>query len=390
MNRTNAKQNNANEAAPQGQKQATGVKPCRLKLGVDVHWAHYTVVAQYDDASPRPAKHFTPEAFLEWVARQAREVGRVHSCYEAGAFGYTLHRKLEALGVNNLVVRPRNWDEYGKKVKTDQRDALALCGMLDRYLGGNTGALCVIRVPAEAEEQARSQTRQRDSLVNDRARLGNRGLGAARYYGYDLPERWWRPRAFKRLAEMLPAHLHEVLERWQKILLATDEQIEALSRAIEAARPEQLPTGLGALTAEVIDREVGDWNRFNNRRQVGSYAGLIPGEHSSGQSRHQGSLTKHGNPRVRHLLVEATWRLLRFQPDYHAVKRLTPALQEARARGQSERRRKLIVAIARNFAVDWWRIRTGRVEPGQLGLQMSWPSAAVLKDKAPALANPGQ
>ncbi|OAM91788.1 hypothetical protein AW736_01730 [Termitidicoccus mucosus] len=146
-----------------------------------------------------------------------------------------------------------------------------------------------------------------------------------------------------------------------------------------------MPTGLGALTAEVIDREVGEWTRFKNRRQVGGYIGLIPGEDSSGEGRKQGSISKHGNPRVRHLLVEAVWRLLQFQPDYRPIKRLRPMLQEARLRGQSARRRKLIVAIARQFAVDWWRLRTGRVKPAELGLQMSWPSAAALKARNPAL-----
>lgn len=382
---TNHREETATKVAPQGQKIATGVKPKRLKLGIDVHWAQYTVVAQYDDASPRPAQRFTPEAFLAWVKERRDEVDEIHSCYEAGAFGYVLHRKLAALGVHNVVVRPRNWDEYGKKVKTDQRDALALCGMLDRYLAGNREALCVIRVPTEAEECSRSQTRQRDSLVADRGRLSNRGLSTARYYGFDLPERWWRPRAFERLATELPTQLHQTLERWHKILLEIDEQIEALSRKIEAARPEELPTGLGALTAEVIDREVGDWTRFQNRRQVGSYTGLIPAENSSGEGRKQGSISKHGNPRVRHLLVEAVWRLLQFQPDYRPIKRLQPMLREARLRNQSARRRKLIVAIARQFAVDWWRLRTGRVQPAELGLQMSWPSAAVLRSKNPAL-----
>lgn len=195
---TNHREETATKEAPQGQKIATGVKPKRLKLGIDVHWAQYTVVAQYDDASPRPAQRFTPEAFLPWVKERRDEVDEIHSCYEAGAFGYVLHRKLETLGVHNVVVRPRNWDEYGKKVKTDQRDALALCGMLDRYLAGNREALCVIRVPSEAEECARSQTRQRDSLVADRGRLSNRGLSTARYYGFDLPERWWRPRVDQR------------------------------------------------------------------------------------------------------------------------------------------------------------------------------------------------
>lgn len=173
------------------------------------------------------------------------DVTQIHRCYEAGAFGYVLHRKLEALGVHNAVVQPRNWDEYGKKVSADQRDALALCGMLDRYLAGNREALCVIRVPSGAEECACCQTRQRDSLVADRRRLSNRGLSTERYYGFDSPGRWWRPRAFARLATELPTQLHQTLKRWHKILLEIDEQLEALSREIEAARPEELHTGLG-------------------------------------------------------------------------------------------------------------------------------------------------
>jgi len=169
----------------------------------------------------------------------------------------------------------------------------------------------------------------------------------------------------------------------QAVLLVFDEQIGALGKLIEAARPEKLPTGMGALTAEVIDREVGDWNRFKNRRQVAGYTGLIPSENSSGEGHKQGSISKHGNPRVRHLLVEAVWRLLQFQPDYKPIKRLLPILRDCKLRGQSARRRKLIVALARLFAIDWWRIRTGRVNPADLGLQMSWPSAAVLRSLNP-------
>ena len=54
-----------------------------------------------------------------------------------------------------VVVRPRNWDEYGKKVKTDQRDAQALTECLSRYVSGNKSALCVVRVPSEEEERRR-------------------------------------------------------------------------------------------------------------------------------------------------------------------------------------------------------------------------------------------
>jgi len=61
---------------------------------------------------------------------------------------------------------------------------------------------------------------------------------------------------------------------------------------------------------------IGNWQRFSNRRRVGSYTG----EDSSGNTRIQRCVTKHGNPRLRAALVEAAWRLVRFQPNYRAVK----------------------------------------------------------------------
>ncbi len=73
------------------------------------------------------------------------------------------------------------------------------------------------------------------------------------------------------------------------------------------------------MTSVIIDREIGHWQRFANRRQVGSYTGLCPGEYSSGATRYQSCVTKHGNPRLRAALVELAWRLVRFQPHYKPV-----------------------------------------------------------------------
>jgi transposase len=375
---TNNQQAAPTKVAPQG------VKAHRLiKLGVDVHWRQYVVVRQIDGGSPQPPQRFSPEAFLAWTARQVQQADVVHSCYEAGPFGFVLHRRLEKLGVKNVVVRPRNWDEYGKQVKTDRRDALALVSCLDRYLAGNREALTVIRVPTDQEEQSRSVTRQRAQLLAERQRLTVQGLSTARYYGHDLPPEWWRARKFAALREELPEFLLTLLERWQLLLLALNEALDALSGQIESAQTEVLPTGLGALTAQVLDREIGDWDRFKNRRQVASYTGLVPTEDSSGERRFRGSITKHGNPRVRHLLIEASWRLQQSQPDYRALQQRRPALDEAKARNNKSARKKISVGLARQFIVDWWRIRTGRTTPDKLGLQMSWPSAQVLHGKQP-------
>lgn len=368
----------ASPAAPQG------VKLHRLiKLGVDVHLREYVVARQIDGTAPQPAQRFSPEAFVAWAAKQVQQADVVHCCYEAGPFGFGLHRRLLRLGLKSIVVRPRNWDEYGKNVKTDRRDALALVSCLDRFVAGNTEALTSIRIPTEAEEQSRSVSRQREQMLAHRKRLAAQGLSCARYHGHDLPEEWWRAKKFAALKEELPEFLFALLEKTQVITLLVNQQLEALSEGIESAQASPLPTGMGALTAQILEREIADWSRFKNRRHIASYTGLVPSEHSSGGTRQRGAITKHGNPRVRHILVELSWRLPKFQPDYHAIKVRRAAIDQAKRKGDKATRKKLCVGLARQFVVDWWRIRTGRTTAKKLGLQMSWPTAYVLRGKEP-------
>jgi transposase len=339
-----------------------GARARVIKLGLDVHASLIVVVRQVDEQASQPPQRFSEEAFIGFVHRQLAQADAVHSCYEAGPFGYVLHRRLAALGVHNLVVRPRDWCAYGERVKTDGRDAGALCSCLDRYLAGNRGALAVVRVPTEAEEAARTVGRQRQSLVRDRVRFILRGKGLARLRGLALPTYWWHERIFAKLE--LPQDLRDSLAALQRVILQIDAESAVLTGQLEAAAPSPLPAYIGALTWELLHREVGDWHRFRNRRQVASYTGLCPSEHSSGGSRLQGSITHHGNPRIRHLLVEATWRLLRHQPDYRPVAKWRQAFVSQ----SPGRRKKIVVAIARQLAVDLWRLATGRATAEQLGL----------------------
>ena len=121
------------------------------------------------------------------------------------------------------------------------------------------------------------------------------------------------------------------------------------------------------MTSVIIDREIGNWHRFNNRRQIASYTGLCPGEYSSGHTRLQSCVTKHGNPRLRAALVELAWRMVRFQPRYRAVRKWKERLRKGQLT-TGPKRKKAIVALARQLAVDLWRVRTGRLTQQQLGL----------------------
>lgn len=150
------------------------------------------VVRIIDGATPQPAQRFGPDEFVLWVAKQLTLAEKVFTCYEAGPFGYGLRRKLETMGVTNYVVRPRDWDEYGKKVKTDNRDAKEMALCLDRYVNGNHDAFCVVRVPSPEEEEKRSVSRQRESFQREKQRLASQGRSHALYYGQRIQGEWWR------------------------------------------------------------------------------------------------------------------------------------------------------------------------------------------------------
>jgi transposase len=339
-----------------------------IKLGIDVHQEFYVVVVQEGGANPKPMQRFRRAAFLSWAARLKQRSGAaIHAVYEACGFGFGLQRALTGLGIECHVVCPQKLDEQNKRVKTDGRDAKALCLKLDRYVEGNREALAAVRVPTEEEEQLRALHRQREQLVKARKQLEAQGRSLMVNHGIEPRQRWWKRRAFTALE--VPQWMKQLLSNSQPILLALEEKIRALTVQLQGAAAPDLPRGLGKMTSVVIDREIGNWSRFRNRRQVGSYTGLCPGEYSSGKTRLQSCVTKHGNPRLRAALVELAWRLVRFQPNYKPVVKWRQVLAKG-ALATGAARKKAIVAVARQLAVDLWRIRTGRLNPEQLGLSL--------------------
>ncbi len=345
-------------------KTQTPCKYTRIKLGVDVHADSYRVVRQIDDATPQPAQKMTPEDFLKFAAKQLTLAGEVHSCYEAGAFGYALHRALLKMGVKNIVVRPQNWDELGRGVKTDKTDALAMVQRLDRYVQGNRKALAVITVPTPEQEQVRAQTRLREQLQKDRQTHEAQGRSLLLYNGHRVSGQWWKEGAWVKHKAKLPAWLSSILEILRALAAGADKLLQEVTIKIQSqAKPQ--PKGVGLLTSETLRREVFDWNRFANRRQVASLTGLCPGVQASGSHSISGSITKHGNPRLRRLLIELAWRVIRYQPSYGPVVRWREVLGQTQNRGA---RKKAIVAIARKLAIDIWRMETGRATAAVLHL----------------------
>lgn len=340
-----------------------------IKLGIDWHAHEYRVVRIIDNAGPEPAQRFSPERFLHWARKQGQLAERVHSCYEAGAGGYVLHRQLSELGVENLVVAPRKLDRDRKGVVNDSRDARELALDLDRYVRGNAKALQRVHVPSPEQEQRRQRSRQRDQLAAHRLSLAAQGRLLLLGQGWRESNHWWKPGRWERLQPQLPDWLSQALEVFRRLVLAVDRELEALTRSVQETVARAVrPVGLGALTLAQIEAEVVDWQRFGNRKAPGSYAGLVGGVSASGGYHCDLSITKAGNGRLRRSLIEAAWRWVVYQPKSRLMQRWGGILRNPRA--HKRQRKRAIVAVARSLLVDVWRWRTGRATPEQLGWVM--------------------
>jgi transposase len=333
-----------------------------IKLGMDVHARQVTVCRQVGDRTPQPAQVFSKERLLVWVRKMIEAGAVVHSCYEAGVMGYTLHRELTAAGVKNVVIAPQKLSGP-KRQKTDALDARALVDRLDRWWRGNRDALSVVHVPSPEQEQVRAQARLRDHLGRMRRMAESRGRSLLLAQGFAGEKYWWRQAKWAVLGPTLPPWLRLLVAEWQATAVDFDRRERAVRAQLEATAPKQLPKGIGALTWVILAREICDWARFKNRRQVASYTGLCPGIHTSDGKGREGAINRCGNRIVRTALVELVWRLVRWQPDYQPVRALVDKTVLS-----PRRRRKHAVAAARRLAIDLWRLATKQTTPEKLGL----------------------
>jgi len=376
---------------PMNQQENNPTKPSKvnlIKLSADVHKRDYKISRQIGDQNIQPTQVFEPEEAFEWAVKQLESAERVVFCYEAGFSGFSLARRLKQQGVESVVMCPQKLDERCKRVNTDKRDSRAIAGRLDRYLAGNDEALVKVRIPSELEEDERAVCRQRDQMMKGRKQFEAQGRSLLMFKGLACPAHWWRGSEadWKETLQKQnwPASVVQLLEVYRRMALAAEMEIGALTLKIEKSAVENLPpsmpalpNGFGELSVEILRREVCDWSRFKNRGNVGSFFGICCAESSSGERQNQGSITKTGNPRCRHALIELAWRVLQFQPDYWVVKKFKARMDKTKAR--SVARKKLIVAMARLIGVDLWRLYTGQTTLAKLGLTARKVKDYVLK-----------
>jgi len=331
-----------------------------------MHLRNYRVVRQLGHCAPQPPQKFEPKKFEKWLEPQIKKGQRVVVCYEAGCFGYEPARRMQRMGAEVFVIAPQDWDEQRKKQVNDKWDAQVMCRRLSQYLDGDRTALSIVRIPTLEEEMERRLARLRAQLRKEVRRMQAMGRSLLLQREMAVRGRWWVGRLWQEIQARMPQWVIQELEIWKELIVCTEQRAKEIEAELQKAAPKELFLGEGSLSHELLSRELVDPHRFKNARQVGNYFGLCPSESSSGKSRHLGSITKHGNPRLRVLIVELAWRVLRYQRGYKGVLKWGPVLDD-RALG-SGTRKKAIVALARWLAVDLWRIGTGRKTAEELGL----------------------
>jgi transposase len=334
-----------------------------FKLGLDADLNYLVTAIQCDQGTIALPQKFTRARLIAWVEKQTAAGHTVHTVYESCGFGYTLHHALLAAGAQSLVTTPMRLS-LERRRKNDRLDARELCVRLSRHLDGHRHELKPIRIPTAQEQQRRELGRQRDFFVRQLRRLENHGRALRLEFEHEtLPGGWAGPRKWKQIGPTCSEFVRGQLEPVVAQIRTVKEQVARLTAEVEAlVAQEKIPRGLGALTVSLLDGEVCDWHRFKHRKAPASYTGCCPSEHSSGGMQRFGHIDRHGNKHVRRLLVEAVWRLLRWQPNWHARQKYLQKLKHG-----ASLKKKIAVALARQLAIDLWRWRTGRATAAELG-----------------------
>ena len=325
----------------------------------------------------------------------------LHIVYEAGPCGFVLQRHLTAQGWKCDVVAPSSIPRApGERIKTDRRDAMKLARL------ARANDLAVVRVPGPGDEAVRDLVRAREDSVREQRNARHRLKALLLRNGIPYAGKTsWTGAHLRWLATLKMEHPVQqiALQEYLHSITESGARIARLEQALREAMPTwtlaplvhalQALRGVQMIAAMTLVAELQDFMRFDSPRQLMAYVGLVPGEHSSGPKRRQGSITKAGNSAARRMLVEIAWHYQhspRVSPiiavrHEHLPRPVTDIAWSAQLRlhGKFKRlvarrvlKNKAVVAVARELAGFVWAIGREVQQSGWQGIE-AIPSISV-------------
>lgn len=315
------------------------------------------------------------------AAKASRVVRRVVLTYEAGRDGFWIARSLLAQGIEVHVMHPASIpvERGNRRPKTDRIDLDMLLRTFLAWLRGEPRVCSMVRVPSEAEEDLRRPGRERERLLSERLAFENRMENLLCLHGVS----GFKPRlkkAAERLEQIrdfagatLPPHIMAELRRLMERHRLASQQLRDLEaardRVADVTEPDQAErmiqiliriVGLGAETATLLVREL-FCRSFRDRRALANFVGLTGTPFRSGGMEREQGIGKNGNAHVRRIVMQLSWRWLRFQPD----SALSRWFDERTGGAKGRIRKVMIVAVARKLLIALWRyVETGEVPAG--------------------------
>lgn len=365
---------------------------CRATLYVSLElspskWLVTSLVSGTDKLS----KHFVRggdcgallQLFTALKAKAEKQSGMavvVVTIQEAGLDGFSLHRLLEANGIESWIVdaasvaAPRR----ARRAKSDAIDGETLLRTLLAYRRGEPRVCSMVHPTSPHDEDRRRLTRERRTLMRERIEHTNRIKGllmSQGISGYDP----LRKDRLVRLDELTTRDGHRLPPRLRAEIGREIDRLELLARQLKQVEAErdalishvadvadspatQLMRlkGIGVETATLLWLE-GLFRPFANRRQLAAYAGLAPTPWLSGRIQREQGISKSGNPRLRTAMVELAWLWLRNQPASALSRWFADRVRDEGGR----KRRITIVALARKLLVTLWKyVNRGEVPDG--------------------------
>ncbi len=300
-------------------------------IGLDVHKATISVAVAKGERGGEVRHWGTVPHRPDHVRKLAEKLtaggGRLHFCYEAGPCGYGLYRQLVEMGHDCIVVAPSLIPvKSGDRVKTDRRDSVMLAKL------HRAGELTAVWVPDAAHEAMRDLVRARATAMRVTGKARQHLQGFLLRHGWIYPGKKGWTGAYRRwLATVRFTHPAQqiVLQDYIDAVTDAEARVERLTGQIADLLPSwslapvvdavQAMRGVGFIVAVTVVAEVGDFQRFDNPRQLMAYLGLTPSEHSSGTSVRRGGITKAGSGLARRALIEGAW-------SYRMQARVSPKL----------------------------------------------------------------